>query len=143
MSLDKGKQLQLGELRVLITGSREWTDRELIRKTLENTLNYFLKIAPFSCADDVTLVSGANPRGADRIGEEEAAKLGMRVEKHPADWETHGRAAGSIRNQKMLDTGIDLVIAFPTESSKGTWDCVNRAKKDKHKPTIVIKKPTP
>jgi hypothetical protein len=29
-----------------------------------------------------------------------------------ADWHRHGRAAGPIRNQKMLDWGPDLVVAF-------------------------------
>jgi hypothetical protein len=29
-----------------------------------------------------------------------------------ADWHWHGRAAGPIRNQKMLDWGPDLVVAF-------------------------------
>jgi hypothetical protein len=35
------------------------------------------------------------------------------VEEYKADWDTYGKSAGPIRNQKMLDTGIDYVIAFP------------------------------
>lgn len=39
-------------------------------------------------------------------------------------------AAGGIRNKQMLNEGKpDLVIAFPTENSKGTWDMVRRAKR--------------
>jgi len=48
---------------------------------------------------------------------------------YPADWDTHGKAAGPIRNQSMLDQnpGIELVIAFP--GGKGTADMVARARK--------------
>jgi hypothetical protein len=45
----------------------------------------------------------------------------------PANWKKHGRAAGPMRNQQMLDEGKpDLVIAFPGGS--GTADMVRRAK---------------
>jgi hypothetical protein len=44
-----------------------------------------------------------------------------------ADWKAHGRAAGPIRNQQMLDQGKpDLVLAFP--GGRGTADMVRRAK---------------
>ena len=42
-----------------------------------------------------------------------------------ADWETHGRAAGPIRNEKMLTWKPDLVVAFP--GGVGTADLVRRA----------------
>ena len=52
-------------------------------------------------------------------------------EQYPADWNTHGRAAGPIRNQQMLDMGKpDEVWAFidkPLEESRGTADMVRRA----------------
>lgn len=35
------------------------------------------------------------------------------IETHPADWAQHGKAAGAIRNQQMLKTGIDMLLAFP------------------------------
>lgn len=48
---------------------------------------------------------------------------------YPADWEAHGRAAGPIRNQAMLDQnpGVELVVAFP--GGLGTADMVRRALK--------------
>jgi hypothetical protein len=52
----------------------------------------------------------------------------MGVAVFPADWETHGRAAGPIRNQAMLDEGKPyLVIAFWDGKSKGTLDMISRA----------------
>lgn len=44
----------------------------------------------------------------------------------PANWRKHGKAAGPIRNQSMIDHGEPtLVIAFP--GGKGTADMVRRA----------------
>jgi hypothetical protein len=110
-------------LRVLITGSREWQDRDVIRQAL-------LSIASVHGipAHNVTVVHGA-ARGADRIAAEEAAHLGMVVEAHPADWDTHGKAAGVIRNAEMVKLGADICLAFPLGKSVGTQDCLRRAKR--------------
>ena len=44
-----------------------------------------------------------------------------------ADWAKHGRKAGPIRNQRMIDEGRpDLVVAFP--GGTGTADMVERAR---------------
>lgn len=44
-----------------------------------------------------------------------------------ADWDKHGKAAGPIRNQQMLDEGKpDLVLAFA--GGKGTDDMCRRAR---------------
>lgn len=56
-----------------------------------------------------------------------ASSLGMRVEAHPAQWSVHGRAAGPIRNQAMVDTHPDLTLAFMCDGSRGTADCVRRS----------------
>jgi hypothetical protein len=43
-----------------------------------------------------------------------------------ANWKAHGKAAGPIRNQRMLDEAKpELVIAFP--GGRGTADMVRRA----------------
>jgi hypothetical protein len=55
------------------------------------------------------------------------------VERYPADWQKHGKAAGPMRNQAMIDTRPDMVGAFAwvDESGRiltpGTMDCVARA----------------
>jgi hypothetical protein len=49
-----------------------------------------------------------------------------------AAWDMHGKAAGAIRNQRMLDEGKpDEVWAFTDDlaTSKGTADMVRRARK--------------
>jgi hypothetical protein len=56
--------------------------------------------------------------------------LGIPVQPVPADWTTYGRAAGPIRNQRMLNEyHPNLVLAFPDPESRGTWDMVRRAEK--------------
>lgn len=67
-------------------------------------------------------------RGADRIADEWAKEALVEIEKYPADWKKHGKAAGPIRNRQMLKKGRpDYVIAFP--GGKGTADMVDIAKK--------------
>lgn len=103
-------------MKVLVTGSRNWTDRDLVFKTLD-------EINP-DC-----IVHGA-ARGADSYADEWGVSRNVIVRAYPAEWRSYGRAAGSMRNQLMLDDNpdIDLVVAFPLPSSKGTIDMISKAK---------------
>jgi hypothetical protein len=49
------------------------------------------------------------------------------LEVHPADWDTHGKSAGPIRNQEMAALGADLCVAFA--GGPGTADMRARATK--------------
>lgn len=108
--------------RVLICGGRDFGDRALMSRTL-------MRFKPDNVALDASehiFILGGAP-GADTLAEEWADVFGVRKRIYPADWETHGRAAGPIRNQRMLDEGRpDLVIAFP--GGRGTADMVRRAR---------------
>ncbi|GLP64266.1 hypothetical protein TUSST3_08860 [Streptomyces sp. TUS-ST3] len=104
--------------RVLVTGSRDWEDRRVIREALA--------VAAFfeSDTDDVVIVHGACPSGADRIAsewvrEEFARRLGFREEAHPANWRINGKRAGFIRNAHMVNLGADLCLAFIRNGSRG------------------------
>lgn len=75
----------------------------------------------------VIIISGM-AKGADSLAIDWAVVNWLRWEEYPADWETHGKAAGLIRNQQMLDEGKpDLVVAFP--GGRGTADMIRRAEK--------------
>ena len=76
--------------RVLVTGSRTWTDEAAIAAALRQHWD-----------GAAVLVSGACPRGADAIAERLWTAWGGQVERHPADWAS-GRDAGMRRNAAMV-----------------------------------------
>lgn len=70
-------------------------------------------------------------RGADRLAGQVAESLNIPTEVYQPDWNTHGRKAGILRNQEMLDEGKpDLILAFhdDLENSKGTGHMVKAAR---------------
>lgn len=101
-------------MRLLVTGSRDFHDEFLMRHELEAVKLYSEQVGV-----KVTLVHGA-ARGADTLAEKIAADFGWDIESHPADWDKFGKRAGYVRNQEMLDSGIDMCLAFPLGESKGT-----------------------
>lgn len=115
---------ELKPIRILITGSRTWTNRNLIgMELIQAAVELAGAYAP------IILVSGACPRGADRIAEELAEGWGWTVERHPADWTAHGKAAGFIRNQQMVDLGADMCLAFVRDGSRGATHCGQAAER--------------
>ena len=84
-------------MRVLVTGSRYWSDCAKLSAALDSLEHV-----------DV-LVQGSAP-GADSLAVQWANERGIKVESHPADWSTHGRAAGPIRNAAMVKLGADLYL---------------------------------
>lgn len=109
-------------MRILVCGDRNWTNKDLINKTL---CSYWLQ----NHTNPLTIIHGG-ASGADSIAGEIAREQSQNELKFPADWERYGRAAGPIRNQQMLDESQpDVVLAFHNdiENSKGTKDMVNRA----------------
>lgn len=106
-------------MRVLVCGSRDYTNRLLITERL---------CALQDNGYDVLIEGEA--RGADLIAKRAGEALGMQILPFPANWDKYGKRAGYIRNQQMLDEGCpDLVVAFyagPVKS-KGTRMMVNLA----------------
>jgi hypothetical protein len=119
--------------RLLITGSRQWPDENAVWESIAMAIAENLPNG-----GTVTIVHGGCPTGADYFAHTwfslPICDPGYQVveEVHPADWERYGKAAGPIRNQAMVDRGADLVLAAPLPGarslSKGTWDCVDRAR---------------
>lgn len=105
-------------LLVLVTGSRDWTDAEAVRREL-------CRLPPGS------IILHGNARGADQLAGQVAADLGFDVRPRPAEWERYGKAAGIIRNREMLAEGPDVVIAFHPDLKKarGTKHMVRIARK--------------
>ncbi|MER8072146.1 SLOG family protein [Streptomyces sp. NPDC094034] len=111
--------------RVLVTGSRDWEDEELIRHQI--TRLWLLVNRPF------VVVHGARPTGADWIAggwvdDVAVARIGLATEEqHPADWKAHGRAAGPMRNQLMVQLGADMCLAFIRDGSRSAAVCADLA----------------
>lgn len=101
--------------RILVCGGRDYTNHAMV----DRVLRAVLKKHP-----QITIIHG-DARGADRIAKAWAIRMRLPYESCPADWDTHKKAAGPIRNQQMLDTGIDAVVAFP--GGNGTADMCSRA----------------
>lgn len=113
-------------MRILVCGSRDWTDGLTIRDVLAT----FWSQGP-------TIVHGA-ARGADRIAADVADGLGFPTEAHPADWDRNGRGAGYLRNHEMVRSGIDRVIAFRCDGkSNGTDSTIHMAEKLGIRVTVI------
>lgn len=78
---------------------------------------------------DVLLIHGACPRGADALADQFAREIGMNVRRHPADWDTHGKRAGFLRNAEMVRGGADLCFAFIRHGSAGASMTAGLARK--------------
>ena len=114
--------------RLLVTGSRKLADSDIVWTPLFWIVHRY---------GYMTLIHGHCPTGADHFADEwyenwesraghDSDQLAL-IERYPADWDLHGKAAGPIRNQQMVDLGANACFAFPTPESRGTLDCMARA----------------
>lgn len=101
-------------MKIAVSGGR---DRELTGDELA-ALNALLDI--YDC-NNVFLV-GDCPTGVDR--EIRSFYPASRV--YEADWTNHGRAAGPLRNARMIEDA-DMLVAFP--GGAGTRSAINEARK--------------
>ena len=133
-------------MRIIVTGSRTWRDRYTIWDALNDELPSIMPVAN-GHGPDFIVMHGANPSGADRFAADWVEYIcdypGQIAQKpYPVtseEWMRIGRGAGPLRNQRMIDDGADIVLAFVTrcvspkcEGSKphrshGTADCIVRA----------------
>lgn len=100
-------------MRIVVTGGRRYGGASMLFRVLD-----LLK--------PERVAQGGAP-GADALALEWCAIRKVKCVSYPADWLTHGNAAGPIRNREML-TGErpDLVVAFP--GNVGTRDCMRQAR---------------
>lgn len=132
-------------MRLLVCGSRDFEDQLLVTQMIHSE---YVKASDKSLP--LTVIEGG-AKGADAMAHNAAEHIQeiirisfnldsdgnlnteLRHEQYPADWETHGKAAGPIRNKQMLDEGKpDKVLAFinkPLVESRGTKNMVEIAEK--------------
>lgn len=89
---------------------------------LKQKLDYLL-----SNQSDIIIISGT-AKGADTLGERYAEEKSYEVWRYPADWNTYGKKAGYIRNEKMAQVA-DALVAFWDGKSRGTKHMIDLAYK--------------
>lgn len=100
--------------RVLVFGSRDWTDEALVRR----------RLVVFPAG---TVVIHGAAKGADSIAGRVAKSLGFEVIEEPARWDIEGKAAGPKRNQRMLDVHKPTCgLGFMLGLSVGSMDMLRR-----------------
>lgn len=121
--------------RLGITGSRDWTRRSAVWLPLGAMLRHHRRLL---------IRNGKAKKGADLLVSQWTARLPDRLaeeDPHPADWDAHGNQAGFLRNQEMVDAGLDALMVWANPCKKnspwcprgihpshGTADCVEKAR---------------
>lgn len=116
-------------MRVLVTGSRNWTDRAAVYAALDEVYGAWV-----NRDEGIFVVVHGGARGADTLAHDWAQAISRADDRvfrecHPADWDSHHKRAGHIRNAEMISLGADICLAFPLGESRGTRGCMRLARK--------------
>lgn len=115
-------------MKVLVCGGRDYASYAKVEKLLDRVKAKY---------PNLTLIHGG-ARGADALADRWAFMHKVPKLVFLADWDKHGKAAGAIRNAKMLQQGKpDFVVAFP--GGAGTADMIQQAEA---KGLAVVKVPS-
>jgi len=116
-------------MKVIVAGSRGWTDYDTVRSTLDIVTEG---------AKNLEVVSGT-ARGVDQMGERYASERGLPCTRFPAEWRRYGKRAGYLRNEQMADYA-DTLVAFWDGKSPGTEHMINLARSRNMTITVVYSK---
>lgn len=105
-------------MKIIIAGSRTVTDPGLV--------SYAMRVS--GAEGVVTCVLSGGAKGVDMLGEMWANVRMIPVERHPANWDAHGKKAGYMRNVEMAETAGGLVAIWDGVS-KGTKHMIDIAGK--------------
>ena len=114
------------EIRLIIAGSRDFTNYELLKKETDKVIGSLRERYP---KETLNVVSGT-ARGADLLGERYAKEHGYSVMRFPAKWGLYGKQAGNVRNREMLDYAkeqIGVLLSFWDGYSRGTRNMIEIA----------------
>ena len=103
--------------RVIVGGGRHYADQRVVDATLDHV----------HARSRIDVVVHGDAPGADALAKAWAVSRGITQEPYAARWDQEGRAAGPIRNARMIAAGADLCVAFP--GGAGTADLVAKATK--------------
>lgn len=104
-------------MRVLVCGGRAYANIRRVHEVLNNFNSFY----------SIKLIIEGGASGPDRYARWWSQHFNVECLSFPADWTTHGRSAGPIRNSQMLRDGKpDIVVAFP--GGRGTADMIRQAR---------------
>ena len=103
-------------MKVIIAGSRTINNISVLIDALER--------CPFT--KEISEVVSGKAAGADRLGEMYAKDFKKELAEFPADWATHGKKAGILRNIQMAEYA-DALIALWDGKSSGTSHMIDTA----------------
>lgn len=110
-------------MKVIIAGSRD------IRLKLSDISRYIDEAAENDWRwEQISLVLSGGCKGVDEDGAAWACAAGIPVKKFIADWDAYGRAAGPIRNGRMV-RNADALLVIRHADSRGSADVLMRARR--------------
>ena len=105
-------------------------------KTPKDKKRVFKKLDSIHSKIGISCIVSGRAVGPDSFAEAWAIERGVDTEIFLPDWKKHGRAAGFIRNNDIVEA-CDRLLAFWDGSSKGTEHSINLARK-KSRPRKVL-----
>lgn len=109
-------------MKLAVIGSRSFTDYDQLKTLLKD--------------HGITEIISGGASGADFLAERFAREHHLKLTVFRPDWDTHGRAAGIIRNRTIVDVA-DAVVAFWDGASRGTAFTIKYAQAQ-NKPIEII-----
>lgn len=123
--------------KVIIAGGRDF---DHWKKDYGNGSNLYLlkidKILSDKHEHEIEMVTGT-AKGADQIPYFYKIWHGYSITEFPADWDTHGKSAGYIRNKQMADYA-DALICFWDGISHGTKNMIE-VMESLNKPVRIVR----
>nr|DAS94925.1 MAG TPA: Protein of unknown function (DUF2493) [Caudoviricetes sp.] len=95
-------------IKLLIAGSQSFTDYERFKVYVNKFIQGLDK-------KEITIIEGG-AKGTDRMAREFAIENNIPYITMEADWDTHGKAAGMIRNRQMGEKATHAILFWDGES---------------------------
>lgn len=121
-------------LKIGIVGARARNtpeDKEIIRKILADRIKK---------GNNLIIVSGGCPKGADRFAEELAIEFNLPITIHypdvPANAQKREYAQACFARNTLIAQECDILLALPGETG-GTWDTIKKAKSF-NRPVVIL-----
>ena len=103
-------------MKLAIVGSREFEDYDLL----------CVEVAKIQETQTIDLIVSGGAKGADTLAKKFAARNKIPLMEFLPDYDRYGRGAPLQRNTLIVQNS-NVVLAFVTASSRGTWDTIRKA----------------